>query len=47
MALVRDARGNPVRSAAEVKPFQPLRLEFADGEVKVKEDQAPRQGSLF
>jgi exodeoxyribonuclease VII large subunit len=45
-ALVRDENGKPVHHAAEVKSWQPLRLEFADGEVKVRED-GPKQGSLL
>ncbi len=32
-ALVRDEAGAPLRRAAEVRPAQPLRIEFADGEV--------------
>jgi len=32
-ALVRDEAGAPVRRAAEVRPAQPLRIEFADGEA--------------
>jgi exodeoxyribonuclease VII large subunit len=45
-ALVRDENGKPVHHAADVKSWQPLRLEFADGEVKVRED-GPKQGSLL
>jgi exodeoxyribonuclease VII large subunit len=45
-ALVRDENGQPVHAAAAVKPWQPLRLEFADGEVKVRED-SPKQGRLL
>ena len=32
-ALVRDAADRPLRRAAEVRPAQPLRVEFADGIV--------------
>lgn len=45
-ALVRDEKGRPVHHAAEVKGWQALRLEFADGEVRVRED-SPKQGSLL
>jgi|SRR5579883_2099067 len=56
-ALVRDQIGAPVYSAAETVPGQPLRIEFADGEIIARaEGEAPRkrraktepgQGSLF
>ncbi|MBI2719690.1 MAG: exodeoxyribonuclease VII large subunit [Rhizobiales bacterium] len=46
-ALVRDAGGQPVRAAAEVKPAQELAIEFADGRIKVRENGGPKQGSLF
>jgi len=45
-ALVRDERGAPVYAAAGVQAGQALRLEFADGAVKVRED-TPRQGKLL
>jgi exodeoxyribonuclease VII large subunit len=45
-ALVRDEQGHPVHAASSVKQWQPLRLEFADGEVSVREDSA-RQGRLL
>jgi len=32
-ALVRDEAGAPLRRAAEVRPAQALKIEFADGEV--------------
>ncbi len=46
-ALVRDAKGLPVRSALAVKPAQELTVEFADGRIKVREDSGPKQGSLI
>ena len=46
-AVVRDAKGIPVHSAAVVKPAQQLTVEFADGRLKVREDSGPKQGSLF
>ncbi len=46
-ALVRDEQGGPVRSRAEVAPGQTLAIEFADGQVGVRETGALRQGSLF
>jgi exodeoxyribonuclease VII large subunit len=45
-ALVRDESGQPVHAAAGVSPGQALRLEFADGDVRVRED-SPRQGRLL
>ncbi|MCA3555432.1 exodeoxyribonuclease VII large subunit [Aestuariivirga sp.] len=45
-ALVRDDKGKPVHAAADVKQWETLRLEFADGEVKVRED-SPRQGQFL
>ncbi len=45
-ALVRTETGTPVHQAAAVKPWQPLTIEFADGEVRVREDSA-RQGRLL
>ncbi|GAA5535011.1 exodeoxyribonuclease VII large subunit [Deinococcus aluminii] len=35
-ALVRDARGQPVTHAAQVRPGQPLTLEFGDGVRRVR-----------
>ena len=32
-ALVRDKEGAPLRSAAAIGAEQPMRIEFADGEV--------------
>lgn len=46
-AVVRDARGSPIPSAAAVTLGQTLEIEFADGKVKAREDSGPRQGSLF
>jgi exodeoxyribonuclease VII large subunit len=45
-ALVRDEKGKPVHLAGDVKLGTALRLEFADGEVKVRED-SPKQGRLL
>jgi exodeoxyribonuclease VII large subunit len=45
-ALVRDEKGSPIHHAADVTPRATLRLEFADGEVTVREDNA-RQGRLL
>ena len=45
-ALVRDEKGAPVHHAADVKQWQSLRLEFGDGEIKVRED-SPKQGQLL
>jgi exodeoxyribonuclease VII large subunit len=42
-ALVRDAAGHPVTSAAAIRPGARLALRFADGESRVT---AERQGSL-
>ena len=46
-AVVRDAAGVPVHAAAAVKHNQALLIEFTDGQVKAREDSAPKQGSLF
>jgi exodeoxyribonuclease VII large subunit len=43
-ALVRDAKGQPVTSAAAIKPASRLRLRFGDGDVGVVTEG--RQGSL-
>jgi exodeoxyribonuclease VII large subunit len=48
-ALVSDAAGHALTSAAAVKPGAALRLRFADGEVRATADggrRADRQGSL-
>lgn len=45
-ALVRDEKGNPVHHAADIGKWQALRLEFADGDVNVRED-SPKQGTLL
>ena len=45
-ALVKNDKGQLIHAAAAVKPRQALTNQFADGEVKVREDGA-RQGSLF
>ena len=45
-ALVRNDKGKPVHQAADIGMWQPLRLEFADGEVAVRED-SPKQKSLL
>ncbi len=45
-ALVRDEKGRPVHHAGDVRQWAALRLEFADGEVNVRED-SPKQGRLL
>ena len=45
-ALVRTEKGKPIHYAADVRQWQALRLEFADGEVSVRED-SPKQGKLL
>ncbi len=45
-AVVRTEKGKPVHQAADVSQWQALRLEFADGEVTVRED-SPKQRSLL
>ena len=45
-ALVRDESGQPVHAATAITQWQALRLEFADGEVRVRED-SPKQGRLL
>ena len=45
-ALVRDDKGRPVHHAGDVRQWAALSLEFADGEVKVRED-SPKQGRLL
>lgn len=45
-ALVRDETGATVHAAAGIQRGQTLRLEFADGAVKVREDSGP-QGRLL
>lgn len=45
-ALVRDETGATVHAAAGIQRGQALRLEFADGAVKVREDSGP-QGRLL
>ncbi len=37
-ALVRDAAGAPLRRASAIAPYQPLRIEFADGEIAATAD---------
>ncbi len=37
-ALVRDAAGAPLRRASAIAPHQPLRIEFADGEIAASAD---------
>ena len=58
-ALVRDENNAPIRGAAAISPGQPLRIEFADGNIAARaNDGAPTprkrkaetkssQGSLF
>jgi exodeoxyribonuclease VII large subunit len=43
-ALVRDREGAPLRSAAAIGVGQPIRIEFADGELAATADGAPRPG---
>jgi exodeoxyribonuclease VII large subunit len=45
-ALVRNEKGQPIHTASAVKPGRALTIEFADGEVKVRED-SPKQGRLL
>ena len=45
-AVVRTEKGKPVHQAADVSQWQALRLEFADGEVAVRED-SPKQRRLL
>jgi exodeoxyribonuclease VII large subunit len=48
-ALVADAKGAPLTSAAAIAPGAALRLRFADGEVAASADRprkATRQGAL-
>ena len=45
-ALVKTDKGKMIHAAAAVKQWQALTIEFADGEVKVREDSA-KQRSLF
>jgi exodeoxyribonuclease VII large subunit len=45
-AVVSDAAGHPLTSAAAVRPGTRLRLRFADGEVGARADQLDRQGQL-
>jgi exodeoxyribonuclease VII large subunit len=46
-AVVRDADGKPIRSAASVKANASLAIEFTDGEVLARAGKATDQGSLF
>ena len=45
-AVVSDAAGHPLTSAARVAPGARLRLRFADGEVGATADRPERQGRL-
>jgi exodeoxyribonuclease VII large subunit len=45
-AVVSDAAGHPLTSAAKVAPGARLRLRFADGEVGATADRPERQGRL-
>ena len=45
-ALVRTDKGKPIHAASDVKPWQALTIEFADGQVNVRED-SPKQGKLL
>jgi exodeoxyribonuclease VII large subunit len=46
-AVVRSQNGAVVRDKASVSPGSKLTLTFRDGEVAVREDSGPVQGSLF
>ena len=46
-AIVRDAKGAPVRAAAASRPGQALDIEWADGHVGVHVNKDRDQGSLF
>jgi exodeoxyribonuclease VII large subunit len=45
-AVVSDAVGHPLTSAASVRPGARVRLRFADGEVGATADKPERQGRL-
>jgi exodeoxyribonuclease VII large subunit len=45
-AVVSDAAGHPLTSAAQVAPGAHLKLRFADGEVAATADRPSRQGQL-
>ena len=45
-AVVRTEKGKPVHQAADVSQWQALRLEFADGEVAVREDSSKQRSLL-
>ena len=45
-AVVRTEKGKPVHQASDIRPGEVLRLEFADGEVTVRED-SPKQPRLL
>ncbi|HLJ05664.1 MAG TPA: exodeoxyribonuclease VII large subunit, partial [Acetobacteraceae bacterium] len=45
-AVVSDAAGHPLTSAAAIKPGSRLRLRFADGEAGATADRPERQGKL-
>ncbi|WP_395661314.1 exodeoxyribonuclease VII large subunit [Aestuariivirga sp.] len=45
-AVVRTEKGKPVHQASDIRPGEVLRLEFADGEVTVRED-SPKQRRLL
>ena len=40
-ALIRDAAGRPLRSAAAVTAGMPIEIEFSDGRVGARADAAP------
>ncbi len=40
-ALVRDAAGQPLRTAAAIGPGMPIEIEFADGRIGARTDGAP------
>jgi exodeoxyribonuclease VII large subunit len=46
-AVIRDAKGQALWSAATVKPAGRLSIEFADGTIAATADKTPGQGTLF
>jgi exodeoxyribonuclease VII large subunit len=40
-ALVRDAKGRPLRAAAAVTAGMPLEIEFSDGRVAARAENSP------
>jgi len=46
-AVLRDAKGQPLRGVASVSPETSLQVEMADGQLEVVAKPAKRQGQLF